>query len=157
MGVRANQLERPRTTCEQKREDGIPKYWFLCRDWGIPCKYSCSVSNFALFQFSGSNWHFHYLHSVCNNRWAITYFCAYSKNTYHFHDISDCDGCDCQAEFCFKKLIEVLAKGLKWGNVVDFGPVVDEWNGMEEKAMEKLGTLLKPHMIRIHCPHHCCG
>lgn len=79
------------------------------------------------------------------------------KNTYHFHDISDCDGCDCQAEFCFKKLIEVLAKGLKWDNVVDFGPVVDEWNGMEEKAMEKLGTLLKPHMIRIHCPHHCCG
>lgn len=91
---------------------------------------------------------FQYLHSVDGNRWAITSFSEFGS-TFFFYEISDCDGCDCQTEFCFKKLIEAIHDLTYCNNVIDWGAVVDKWNNKENKTMEDLGTLME----RLLIPH----
>lgn len=93
------------------------------------------------------------MHSVCNNRWAISYCCLFYK-TVVFCDISDCDGCQFPTEFCYKKLIEVISKSVLLYTPVDWDTVLNEWTGRREKTMEDLGKLLKRLLKRLMKPHH---
>ena len=64
------------------------------------------------------------------------------SNIFFFADISECDGCDCRGECCFKKLMEFISTHRDYKDVVDWGSVFDEWKS-NQGTVEDLGALIR--------------
>lgn len=89
---------------------------------------------------------YHYIRTYNGIRplYAIIYWVY---NVINFYDISDCNGCDCQTEFCFKKMLEIITDNWNEKGVIDWGTILDNWNN---GTMEELGEVLRQKICDGH-------